>query len=179
MMLGMSTLTKILASFSTKKSALRSADELRAALAEIDMVVLEANVSNLERQRKELLLTGSDDDLAANDAAIVTANRQAERGQAAIERLKELIVEAEAREAAAALEQQASEAQQAHEAITKVYAEVDATVAKARSLLASAHGHADTLRRWNSRAERAGLHDRRIAYPDPVTVKARLVGAFR
>lgn len=170
-------LTGILKSLATP--AARSSTDLKADLAKIDMQALEADVDAIERRRRDALLRGTDAQVAAIMSELAAANLAAERGQAAIDELQRLIAEAEAREAGEQLEQQAAQAQEAGETIGSIYAEIDGLAAKIRALLGAAGAHADTLRRWNTRAERAGLANRRVVYADPAAVKQKLHGAFR
>lgn len=108
----MTSLTKILKAI-TIKSTPRTSAELKADLAKISMPTLEANVDEIERQRRALLLSGSDDDLRANKQNLDAANLEAERAQAAIDELQRQIAEAEGRERIAAIDAQADESRKA------------------------------------------------------------------
>jgi hypothetical protein len=96
------------------KPTTRTSADLRADLAKIDIQVLEAKVDAIERQRRELLLRGSDAEVLAITQDLSAANLEAERGQAAVDELTRLISEAEQREAREAIEATASGARDAN-----------------------------------------------------------------
>ena len=157
----------------------RSAADLRSDLAAIDLPALEGAVSTLEQQRKELLLKGSDADLAENNAAIVAANLEAERAQAAAVELQRLIVEAEAREASEALDAQYAAAEEAAAIAGKAAREIDELAGKLTARLSEITRASASVTRWNALAEKAGQHGRRLACPTVATVRNGLMRAIR
>jgi len=175
--MAISPLSKILKAL--RAPSPRTSDQIRGDLQAIDMAALEAAVADLERQRKVLLLEGTDVELSENDKAIVSSNLACERAAAVTEELQRQLAEAESREAAEQIEQQAAEAMRAKERLSTVYAEVDARSTQIRALLGDAAEPIATLARWNRLAEKTGQADRRIAYSEVVAIKTRLQGTFR
>src|SRR5512139_404493 len=121
---------------SLTKSTKRTSTELRADLTKIDLQALEANVDAIERRRRDLLLTGTDDQLRAITDELSRANLDAERGQAAVDELTRLVAEAEERERTADLEATAAEGRQAHDRLIDHYAAADQLAAALADTLA-------------------------------------------
>jgi len=113
------------------KPAKRTSADLRADLAKIDLQALEAVVDALERKRRDLLLRGTDAEMAAITGELSAANLEAERGQAAVDELKlRLIPEAEAREQAAALDAKVAEARRLQRRLIEQFVAFDDLAAK-------------------------------------------------
>lgn len=81
----------------------QTAAELRSTLSKIDQQALLAEVDRLEERRRQMLLHGTDTQVAAVSSELAAANLACERGAAAADELNRLILEAEEREAAASL----------------------------------------------------------------------------
>jgi hypothetical protein len=124
------SISDIIAKITGSKAAKRTAADLRTDLASIDIDALERKVSEIERRRRELLLSGSDAELLAIAQDLTAANLEAERGQALTDELKKLIAEAEAREAQAAVEQRAAEGRAARERLIGHYTKADELAAE-------------------------------------------------
>lgn len=128
-------LLDIINSITGGKATKRTSAELRASLAEIDLAALERAVTDIERQRRALLLTGSDAELLAITQDLTAANLEAERAQALTDELKKLIAEAEAREAQAAVEQRAAEGRAARDRLIGHYTKADELAAELANTL--------------------------------------------
>ena len=100
-------------SFIAKPAAPKAAAELRAMLAEpaLDVPALDRALEDLDAARRGILLRGSDADLAVHDDKIRSAELATQRAAAAREEIERLLVEADAREAAAARASQRREAE--------------------------------------------------------------------
>lgn len=147
-------LAKILKAITGGK--VRSAADLRADLAAIDVGALEKRVERLEGERRRLLLSGTDAEVVAIDQNITAANLEAERGAAAVEELTKQIAAAEQREDEAAIEAAVEQAEQVRTKLAADQAELDKAMTKAAALLGSIAGHSDTLRTLHKRIEKAG-----------------------
>lgn len=98
-----------------------TAAELRAAVADLSVADLEKRIAQLEADRRKALLFGSATELEKIDAAITSANTDAERIAVAIEELTGKIAEAEQREANNEIERLAAEARDNWKGLQKAY----------------------------------------------------------
>lgn len=172
----MTSLSKLLASL-TKPTPMRTAADLRADLAKVDLPALEAKVAEIERERRGLLLRGTDADLAKNRQALDAASLDAERGQAAVEELSRLIAEAEAREGAAEMEAQAAGAQKAVDDLAIIYARIDEVTNELNELFAQAKPLAARIDSWNQRGHKLGRP--RLMYSTVDSIRERTIGSIR
>lgn len=171
-MMPMITIAMILQTLATPTP--RTAAELRQDRDSIDMAALEARVAELETERKRLLLAGSNEALRTNDADLVNARIDVERGAALIEELDRLAVEAEAREAAEALQADAEAARREADKLAEVYREIDDLADQIRGRLAIATVSAAAVARWNSRAAKAAP-DRKMPVTPIEVVRRRIL----
>lgn len=93
-----------------------SAAAIRSRMDGLDVASLERAVTELEDQRRRVLVAGSDSELAELDARIAAANRAADRGVALRDELERILAEAEVREAAADQARRRVEAERLSEA---------------------------------------------------------------
>lgn len=164
-------LTKILKGLAG--TAPKTSAELRAALGKIDTAALEATVDRLEVERRRLLLTGSDAEVAAIGAEITAANLAAERGAAAIDELARLIAEAEAREGEVAIVSLEGEAAALREEIERDRTGIDEAATKVAGLIAAVAGKIATLSRHEKQIAAArGRQVQRVPDVDQIRVKA-------
>jgi hypothetical protein len=152
----------------------RSAEDLRRDLAEIDLPQLRAQVARIEADRKDLLLSASDDALAANAAALAGARLMVERAEALTEVLQKKLAEAEQREKAAELEAEHEDAKREAEKLKSTYIEIDKLAATLGELLRESSQSCVTLHRWNTKAP-----DRRVVVVPVEIVKRRLLGVVQ
>ncbi len=162
-LLAMSILKTIIAALSTTPQ--RTGEELRQDRRSIDMSALEARVAELEADRKRLLLSGGDGALHANSADLANARLDVERAAALIAELDRLAVEAEAREAAAALQADAEVAQREADKLAQVCREIDGLAGQIRDRLAIAAVSLAAVTRWNARAAKVAPERKLPATP--------------
>lgn len=169
------TIAKLLAGLI--KATPRTAAQLREDLARIDTVGLAARVIEIEIQRRDLLLRGTDADLELNAKALAAANLDVERAQAGIEELNRQIAEADTRESAAELEAQAATAESAIDQLSALYGKIDAGTADIQRLFTEANRCAATIAAWNRRAQLLGRPH--LTFTEPAVIKQRTIGAIR
>lgn len=143
----------------------RSSADLRKDLTQIDLSALEGAVVQHEAQRRALLLTGTDSEIAAATAALSAANLECERAQAAAEELKKRITEAERREALAEIDRKAAEAQAARVSVLAAYRDLDGAAREVVRLLTAIHDGQATIRAANSAVAAAGRNDLKTSWP--------------
>jgi len=117
----------------TKRLEHRRAVDIRADIAKIDRAGLELKVVEIEQQRRQLLLAGSDDQLHENKRELDDARLQVERADVLLDELSRLASEADAREAAEALEADHAEALKAMAAIDRAIAEAEPIATRLRA----------------------------------------------
>lgn len=169
------TFAKLLASIT--KAPPRTAAQLRDALAKIDLPALQNRVAEIESERRGLLLRGTDAELRKNKDALDAASLDVERAQAATEELNRQIVEAEAREGAAEIEEQAAAAEAAVGKLSALYGKIDTGTVEMQQLFAEALPLAATITAWNHRAHKLGRP--RVTFTEPAVIKTRTIGAIR
>jgi hypothetical protein len=151
-------------------AALRQQDApaaaLRAALAGIDTDAAEAAMRELEEQRVDALLDGSDDDVAAVDERLAVATRAAERAWAARNALERRLAEAERAEEQARLDRLVKDAEKACTRMAKRMEKYDA-LASALAGWAKATSEDYDLIVSASDALIAAGDPRRVDAPDP------------
>lgn len=163
MLMPMNILTTIIAAIGMPTS--RTAADLRQDRNSIDMAALEARVAELETDRRHLLLAGSNDALRANDDALADARIDVERAAALTEELDRLAAEAEAREAAEALQADAEAAKREADKFAEVCREIDDLAGQIRDRLAIAGVSLAAVARWNARAARVAPERKLRAEP--------------
>ena len=106
-------------SFFKRLATKASADELRAALASIEIVPLEEALAAATKARAGLLLTGTEAQILAAEASIVKARIDLDRARAMQEEIGTRIVNAERREAEEAFRAKHDAATEKHRALVK------------------------------------------------------------
>jgi chromosome segregation ATPase len=141
------------------------AAELRRELEAMPVAIAEAEkaADALERERRTVLLEGSDDDLAAVEEKIVSANRQTERLCEAERVLKRRLAEAEEREKQDGLTAERDEAEKEAAAIAKqVGAEYPKAAQRMVAMLQRLVDAEDSVERVNAKLAAAGRGDERL-----------------
>lgn len=167
-------LTNIIKAITGPKGSKRTAAELRADLAAIDLVALEAVVTDIESRRRDLLLTGSNDELRAITDELSQANLDAERGQAVVDELTRLIKDAAEREAREAIERVADGANAARTQLLHLYGRADELAGELAAVLQEITQARATLKDAAKRTTDAGRPDLRVR--DPIGALATHLG---
>lgn len=144
--------------------AKRSSAELKADLAKLDMQGCEAKVTELERQRRQLLLRGSDEELRTSTQDLEAANLEAERTQAAIDELQRLIAEAEKREAGDALDARRALAVDAQADSLRCLVAIDHHAVELARLLGELDDHRRIISDSNKALAEAGRSSDRVPH---------------
>jgi hypothetical protein len=156
-MVGMTNpITTIVAALTASTTTHRSTDDLRADLGKIDLAALDEKVAETERERRQLLLTGTDEQLRTNQQQLDDARLQVERGATLVDELHRLIGEAERRERAAEIEAQAEGAARAKSALDKIYGEIDDLANLLKEKLAATAKYTTILAKWNRVVDKSG-----------------------
>jgi hypothetical protein len=159
-------ISDMIKSVTSGKSDTRTAAELQTALAAIDITALEAGVTEIERRRRELLLTGSDEELNAITLELGKANLLAERAQALADALaKQLIPAAMAREKGEAIEAGAVKARAARERLFSLYERADDAAKAVVKVVAEIEAARAQIREANGLSGRNGRPELKVADP--------------
>lgn len=158
-----------------RKPVKRSAADLKADLARIDLAALEAAVSDCEARRRSLLIAGSDEEIEGATRELSAANLAAERAEAAVSELNRQIAAAEEREALAEIDRKAAEAQAARVAVLEAYRDLDGAAREVARLLTKISAGQDTIRAANNAVAAAGRND--LKTPWPLSELLQLTGA--
>jgi hypothetical protein len=159
----------------------RRAADIRADLTKVDVATLVAKVTKIEGDRRQLLLSGTDAQLEENGRELAAARLQVERAETLIDELTKLASEAEAKEAAEALEVEHAQAIAAKASLDKALADAETVGAQLKARIDEATAAARALASWNQRIgpPAAGQPDRRIPHTAPELAKQRLMGMLR
>lgn len=153
---------------------LRAAD-LRAEILKVDRAGLERRVAEIEQARRQLLLSGTDEQLHANKRDLDAANLQVERAETLVDEFTRLATEAEAREAEEADAAAYEAALAAKKVLDKALAAAETAVAQGRAHLDEATAAAWVLVTWNRKVDPAAQPDRRIPHTAPDIARSRLM----
>ena len=159
-------LSEIISSITGGKAVKRTAAELRASLAEIDLAALERKVTEIERQRRDLLLRGTDAELLAITQDLTAANLEAERGQAAVDALKDMVATAQERERRENIEARAASAREVQAAMISKYLELHEPATNVAELLRAIDTGRRQLQPANQELLAAGRSDLKIQFPE-------------
>ena len=177
------SLTSILKALRKPATGEKTAAELHADLAQIDIASLEAEVEALEARRRSLLLSGSDAEVEAATKSLASARLAVERAQAAAEEIGRLISAAQAREAAAAVDAQHEAAVAASDRIAKTEGQIDILAGQLVAMLEAAEADATIVAQWNDvilRGQDADANGRpRLHTVNAATKRDTLVGQLR
>ncbi|MDR6955226.1 hypothetical protein J2X65_004605 [Ancylobacter sp. 3268] len=110
-----------------------AADDLRAAISQIDMNALQRTLADAEAAYREVLLTGTDAEAAAAEAARDTARREIERAHVRRDELERRLSDAEVAERKAAAEKRVAEVVARRDELVK---RLHRDIAKAHAILA-------------------------------------------
>jgi chromosome segregation ATPase len=157
----------------------RAAADLKADLARIDLQVLEAEVDPLEQKRRRLLVTGTDAEVLAVTQELSAANLAAERAQAMMDEIQCQISEAEAREAAQALEASYAEANNAKARLDQLGDELTAQATRLARAIGTAEEAITDIRARNKKFVAAGRPELQLKVPDIVLWKRHLQAYIR
>ncbi len=142
-----------------------TAAEYREALGAIDLKAAAAAVEILEGHRRDLLLTGSEQQIEEIETKLRQGNREVDRLHAASDQLKRLITEAEAAEAVAAVEARAANACEVHANLVQAYVAVHNNAMQLTAALSQAHDLKRELRMNNEFFKSQGRPDLMMATP--------------
>lgn len=159
----------------------RSAADIRTDIAKIDRASLSDKVSKIEQERRQLLLSGTDEQLHNNKSELDSALLQVERAETLLDELHRLADEASTREAAEALEAEYAEAVNAKAAIDKAIAEAEAVGEQLRVHIEAAAAATRIVEAWNRKTgpAQSGEVDRRIVAASLGNAKMKLMGMLR
>lgn len=128
-------LKKIASAFSLLDKPAATSQELRQALAALDIDGAERAVDQLEAQRQSLLLRGSEQEIETIEADIRAGNREVERRHAMKREMEKRLAEAEERERLENLEATAANARDAQARMMAAYLELDGLATRVVELL--------------------------------------------
>lgn len=170
----MNMLKKLLAN-GTPTTAAEIAKALETTRAE--RAAAASELAMLADRRAEALISGTDAAVDRIETEQTAAARKLDRLDATLARLEVRLAEAERAEVAAAIEKQATEAQQAVDQLAGLYGEIDVATNELRQLFDRAAPLAAKVDAWNRQGHQLGRP--RLMFSPIDTIRERTIGSIR